>query len=283
MAMPETNTQRFTRPGLVHRPSPGNAFLRLSAPLAGGTYSKLRARLTVVHGGWSPGRESKTHNIFWLARNATHFDCVGFTNVQGPGSNVIFNRHGFSQKHVDKARMEGRVALEPGKTYHFDYVFDTAAKSIVLAVMEADTRAPIVTLHGVPNVDSIELTTGGEITVEFGFTDDPGANPNEPPTLGWEYRDFLLEVFQEGEGSEEPEEEEEEPALAIDPASLDASDWKAIRSGPDRRTVLQALAVVARDGHPRALAAWKRIEPKILDCRRRCGGFRARKGDGHSF
>jgi hypothetical protein len=72
---------------------------------------------------------------------------------------------------------------------------------------------------------------------------------------------------------DEPEEEEEEPVphFAIDPASLTARDWNAIKSAPDKRTFLQASAVTAQDGHPRMLAAWRRVEPLILAAREKRG------------
>lgn len=184
--------QCFVRAGLFHKPTPKNPVARISAPIPGGTYSKLRARVTVVHGGWAPGRENKTHNIIWLVRNAKNFDMFGYFNVQGPGANSIFNRHGFSQKQGEKAKMTGHLALQPGKTYHFDYVFDTAARSIVLTVSDAAGKA-MASLHGKPNINSIQLTPGGQVTADFGFPD--GLNPNEPPTYNWQYRDYVLELF----------------------------------------------------------------------------------------
>lgn len=182
----------FVRSGLFHKPTPNNPVARLSAPIPGGTYSKLRARLTVVVGNWASGRTEKTHNIFWLVKDARNPDMFGYVNVKGPGSNSIFNRHGFNQKQEHKAKMGGHLVLEPGKTYHFDYVFDTAAKSIVLTVKDAAGNT-LVALHGKPNIGSIQLSSGGEVTADFGFPD--GLNPNEPPTYGWEYRDWVVEVF----------------------------------------------------------------------------------------
>lgn len=182
----------FVKAGLFHRPTPSNPVARVSAPIPGGTYSKLRARVTVVHGGWAPGRENKTHNIIWLVKDARNFNMFGYFNVKGPRANSIFNRHGFNQVQGDKARMDGKVVLEPGKRYHFDYVFDTAARSIVLTVTDAAGNV-LSALHGRPNINSIQLTHGGEVTADFGFRD--GININEPPTYGWEYRDYVLELF----------------------------------------------------------------------------------------
>ncbi len=181
----------FGEPGVFHVPSPAFPVFRKTVNPPAGTYSRLRALLTVTNGGWNSGRPSGVHNIFWLVQNARNRDMFGYVNVKGPNSNQIFIRHGFNLTQEQKPRVDRPLAWAAGDTYHFEYIYDTAQNFIQLTVTD-DAGNVKATLGGVPNIGTISFGSGNTIDMDFGFVE--GLNPNEPPTYGWGYTDLVLEL-----------------------------------------------------------------------------------------
>jgi hypothetical protein len=175
--------------GVFHEPSRGNLVRRLVYTPPPGSYSKLRLRLKVFHGGWqSPS--SGLHSVFWLVRNR-NFDMYGYSNWKGPGQNTVLFRHGFNQTATQKAKIETGVQVNPGETYSIDFVFDPVNRILEQKIFNA-AGAQIHQLSDRPNVNRVNIEPGDTIVLDFGFTGD---NPNEPPTRGWRYSDLTLEVF----------------------------------------------------------------------------------------
>lgn len=190
---PPDGSVRFTAPGVFHSPTPNNAVKRLSFTPPPGLYAYLRAQLDVKLGPWSPGNPSGTHNIFWMVRSARNADMFGYVNVKGPNSNSIFVRHGFNQTQSQKARMDGSVALNPGATYHFDYLYDAHSRVIELIVSN-QAGFELVRLRGTPNANNVRFDQGETLVLDFGFPQ--GLNPNEPATYGWDYKDLVIDIVE---------------------------------------------------------------------------------------
>ncbi len=181
----------FEEAGVFHVPTPRTPVFRKTVRPPAGQYRQLRALLKVTHGGWFPSRPAGVHNIFWLVKNAKNRDMFGYVNVKGPNANEIFNRHGFNLTQEQKPRAERPLALTPGETYQFEYIYNTAQRFIQLIVSDAAGNV-LVTLGGVPNISVISFNSGNTIDMDFGFVE--GLNPNEPPTYGWGYTDLVLEL-----------------------------------------------------------------------------------------
>ena len=77
----------------------------------------------------------------------------------------------------------------PGKTYHYDYIYDTKTSFLELAISEGGTV--VSRLTGQPNVSNFSFTAAESIVIDMGF---PGTSPDEAPTFGWVYRDLHLEL-----------------------------------------------------------------------------------------
>lgn len=181
----------FSQPGLFHQPSPGNLVQRIVMIPPFDHYHRVRVTLRVTHGGWAPN-SSGTHNIFWFARDRNR-DLFGYVNVRGPNRDNIFLRHGIGQPQGDKPRITEDFVMNPGETYLFDYVYDTGAGLNELRVFDSSDQE-VVRLTDAPDVGTIAFLQGqhDEFLLDFGFA---GVNPNEPPTLGWEYRDLFVEFL----------------------------------------------------------------------------------------
>lgn len=179
----------FEEPGVVHVPTSTNRVKRVSVVPPFGTYQRLRVVLTVINGGWSSNSDG-THSIFWLARDRNR-DLFGYVNVRGPGRNNIFIRHGIGQPQGAKPKIEANWAMQTGVAYRFEYIYDTAQRFIELTVRDPDGNV-VLTMAGAPDVNNIRFVQGQDSAfhIDFGFS---GANPNEPPTFGWTYRDLLME------------------------------------------------------------------------------------------
>ncbi len=178
----------FEFPGVFHSPSPGNLVKRVQTTPPPGQYRRIHATLKVVHGGWAPGNSSGVHNIFWFARDRNR-DLFGYLNVKGPGANEIFFRHGIGLEQGQKPRVTQGLAMNPGETYEFEYTYDTEQRFIDVVTRDQNGQQ-VSRLQGVPNVNSISLNQGQKFLWDFGFL---GINPNEPPTIGWGYRDLFVE------------------------------------------------------------------------------------------
>lgn len=186
---PPGDALRFTAPGVFHAPRKGNAVRRLTFPVPEGAYASARAQLDVFVGPWATSASAGSHNIFWMVRDARNGEMFGYINVRGPNSNQIWFRHGF---HGDVTpRISSRVQLTPGETYRFDYLYDAAGRRVEL-VVRTQAGAEVARLFGVPNVGEILFGANQTIVMDFGF--QPGLNPAEPPTFGWEYRDLVIDL-----------------------------------------------------------------------------------------
>lgn len=183
-------TECYTVPGLIHQPTSSNRVKRVSFNVPEGQYKVVRANMDIRLGNWAPGNSGGLHSLFWLARNVNK-DLIGYLNVRGPNRNRFLCRHNFALPQHLKTKFEPSVQLTAGQTYNFDYVYDTAQDFVEFTVKQGNN---VIGRYGCgqPNVARVESRPGDVFHIDFGFS---GVNPNEPPTLGWQYRNLLLEFY----------------------------------------------------------------------------------------
>lgn len=179
----------FDARGVVHAPTTlANAVKRVNFTPVPGTYKKIRLTMDVTVGNWSTVDPTAIHMIFWLVKDK-NFNMFGFASLRGPGGDQAVLRHGIGLTHPQKFRITQPFTAEKGKTYHFDYVYDTTASLVDLAISENGTVLQHLT--GAPNVNSFGFNSGENIVIDMGF---PGTNPDEGPSFGWIYRDLHVEL-----------------------------------------------------------------------------------------
>jgi hypothetical protein len=179
----------FDAKGIVHQPTPELPVKRLIFSPAAGTYSKLRMTMDVTVGPWWPQDPSALHMMFWLVKDR-NFNMFGYLALRGPDTNQALLRHGIGLTHPNKLKIVEPFTPVIGKTYRFDYTYDTAAGVVDLGIFDGNTAVEHLTSQ--PNVGNFSFSATEKILIDMGF---PGTNPDEAPTFGWTYRDVHVELY----------------------------------------------------------------------------------------
>jgi hypothetical protein len=182
----------YSKPGTFFVPTVANDYRRETWNVPAGDYTKLRMRVDIVHGGWT-APSSGLHLAFWLARDGRHRNLYGFAGFKGPGSNSLLFRHGIDLEAGAKPKFTRNFQAIPGQTYKIDFVYNTSPRTLSMKLMDANGNV----IHEIvdrPNVNTIHLAQGEPITADF--SNVRGANPIEPPSYGWQYRNLLMELFE---------------------------------------------------------------------------------------
>lgn len=180
-------------PGLAFRAVKGNETTGRVFPVPAGTYEKIHVQFTLKNGGWSPRGSQLRYMIIWLGKDGKNRDMVGFSFVEGPNRNQATLRHGFNSEHSDKLKVSDRLEWPEGATYLVDYVYDTVSRSIVHEVRRLDGTV-LSRIVSKPDINRIRWDKAGNITAGFG-NEDKNLAGKEPFQIGWEWRDFLLEIW----------------------------------------------------------------------------------------
>ena len=181
----------FSVAGLVHKPTRGNEYHRVTPfrpPV--GTYSKVRLQMDVTHGGWSNVNPGAQHEIFWFVQN-NNKDMIGYTSLRGPGKQLALLRHGFNQTHGEKSKVLEAFDAKPGTRYRYDYLYDAAARQIVLSIQE--NGAEVLRLTDTPNIRSITVAEKDLFLVDLSFP--LTSNLEEAPSYDWLYENLLVEFI----------------------------------------------------------------------------------------
>lgn len=181
----------YSRPGTFFTPTGANDYRRENFDVPAGSYSRMHMRLEVVHGGWT-APTGGLHLVFWLAKAGRHFNLYGFAGFKGPNTNSLLFRHGIGIPAGDKPKFTRQFQAIPGQTYIIDYVYDPVARILELKVMDRDENV-LQHITDRPNVNQIHIEVGENITADF--SNVLGANPAEPPSYGWQYRNLLIELI----------------------------------------------------------------------------------------
>jgi hypothetical protein len=183
---PQAGRHCFSRPGVFFTPTVAQDYRRERFAIPAGSYSSLHFRVEVFHNGWQQP-PSGLHMLFWLAKAGRHFNLYGFAALKGPGANAILFRHGIGIPAAQKPKFEQNFPTQPGRTYVVDYVYNPVADNLVLKILDTSGNVLHQIVHA-PNVNQIHIEPGEDLTADFSFV--LGHNPNEPPTYGWQYKNW---------------------------------------------------------------------------------------------
>ena len=181
----------YGKSGTFFVPTVKDDYRRENFSVPAGTYSSLHFSVEVVNGGWAQPT-SGLNLMFWLARDGRHFNLFGFAGFKGPSRNTVLFRHGIGMVAGDKPKFESGFKSEIGQTYIFDYTYNPAEGFLDLKILDKSGKV-LWRATDKPNVKSIVIPEGEVITADF--SNRLGANPAEPPSYGWQYRNLQFEIF----------------------------------------------------------------------------------------
>lgn len=184
-------THCFTIPGLVFRAAKGNFTTGRTFPVPKGTYRKVHAQFKLKNGGWHPRGSSLRYMVLWMAQNGRNRDLFAYSFYEGPNKNKATLRYGFNSEHGDKTKFPDGLVWPVGTTYIVDYVYDTETRVVVQEIRKLDGTV-LSRIVGKPDVNRLVWDKAGNITAGFGNED---INPAEPAQFGWEWRDWVLEIW----------------------------------------------------------------------------------------
>jgi len=182
----------ITRDGTFFVPRVADDYRRVDFNVPSGSYSRMHMRFEIVHGGWT-APSSGLHLVFWLARDGRHRNLYGFAGFKGPNANSLLFRHGIDMLAGDKPKFTRNFAAQPGQTYVIDYLYDPVGRILDLKIFDGNGNL-LQQITDRPNVNRIHIDPGENITADF--SNVRGANPSEPPSYGWQYRNLLIELFE---------------------------------------------------------------------------------------
>lgn len=179
----EPGTIKFS--GLVHKPTPAKPDRGLKFNVPPGTYRRIDFKMDFVHSGWSDPPSGR-HLVVWfvLQRN---LDMILQLGLVGPPRSRWVWRHGFGMRHGEKPRVEGAYPFNDGN-HRLKYTYE-AGGSATLEVWRGNRL--IINKTDAATVDKIVVDRKDEFRIGLG---NPVGHADEPPTLGWEYRDIEVRV-----------------------------------------------------------------------------------------
>ncbi len=201
------NSVVFTRTGVFHAPTRANPTRIFNIPVPSNrTFHDVAVDFDVYHGGWFSKDPSGLHSLFWLNRGAYGGpdnwppwagNITGFANVLGPGKNgnlvKVVSNMGLG-KSADKAKATARAALEPGKTYHIHFDYDTRKGKAALKVTHGG--AQVATAVMPTTVNALRADQDHAWMIYFGHENVFGQNIGaERPTYGWKYQNLRVEFI----------------------------------------------------------------------------------------
>lgn len=182
-AGPQGEPVFFELPGTFFVPTEAVPVRRVEIPVPTGvSYSRATVDMDLTLGEWQPPAGS-SHNVFWFARERNR-NLFGYSFLTAPPNPGVIMRHGVGQIQQAKVREGANFAFRERETYHFSYTYNTAEDFVLLVVSQNGN--PVATVRSVPDTDQINVGDQ-RFLLDFGFE---GINPNEPPTLGWEYKNL---------------------------------------------------------------------------------------------
>ncbi|HVR29241.1 MAG TPA: hypothetical protein VMS86_06860 [Thermoanaerobaculia bacterium] len=181
-----TQVERFTRSGSFFTPTLAEPYLDLELPVTPNVaFSELAVSFEVEHGGWDAVDPAGIVNLLYLTRGGFTGDVFALITARGPGKNVVRNQITVDLPQGQQLSRVTKTALQPGSTYHVDYLYAGQAGRWTLTISEAGV--PIVNLAG-PTTGPI-WTKGATWTILLSDAPSPG----HVSSLGWSYRDLSVE------------------------------------------------------------------------------------------
>jgi hypothetical protein len=183
---------KFEQLGLVHAPTVGNEYKRVTFKPPAGLYAEVRLALEVFAPDWNDPTAGMRHMLFWFARDGKHFDLFGYAALVA--QKTVLLRHGIGIAAGAKPKITASATLPMPETYHVRYRYDMAGGVAVLDLTRGTPAVPVAKLTDVPNVQNIAIGANGTVDVDLGNQGptDPYPNPQEPPQYGWTFSDLRV-------------------------------------------------------------------------------------------
>lgn len=184
----KAGTTCFAWPGVVHTSTAKNPALFLFPKVTPATYGAVHVRLDVKVAGWNQDHKpNAAHGVLWFVRNNNP---EMWANLFLRPKGVLGFRHGFFKTHAEKIAIDRAFQADVGKTYTFDYLYDTRNARITLRVLLGGVE--VERIDEVPDVESVVIKPKDRVWVGLS---NPGRFKPEPYSRGWVYRDLLVEFL----------------------------------------------------------------------------------------
>ena len=181
-------TTCFAWPGVVHRSTAAKPALFLHPAVATGTYHAVHVRLKVKVNGWNQDHKpNAAHGVLWFVRNNNP---EMWANLFLRPKGLLGFRHGFFKTHAQKVAIDRPFQAEVGKTYEFDYLYDTREQRITLRVLLNGVE--VERIDEVPDLESVEIKKKDRIWIGLS---NPGLYKPEPYSRAWVYSDLKVEFL----------------------------------------------------------------------------------------
>ncbi|HEV7784554.1 MAG TPA: hypothetical protein VGQ28_04400 [Thermoanaerobaculia bacterium] len=193
-AIASKGTIVFNAPGLLHKASKQNekGVVRIPVPQAL-ALRQMTVDWDVTPGPWSTKNRAGAHGLLWLYRGKFRSNTVANVSFYGPNKNFVKTNQNIDLPQGANTNASGNMLLEQGKVFHFHYVYDAAAESIVLTVSKNGRVVRTVRLAGSAAGNTLSVADAGLIG-EFGnYSTQAGP---EVATWGWSYSNLRVEMVQ---------------------------------------------------------------------------------------
>jgi gliding motility-associated-like protein len=163
--------------------------------------------LDIKVGPWDAANPDALHNIFWLYRSQYRSNTWGNPNFKGPNANDIRMMtnldtwpYPYTAPQLPPVSQSWQFPITVGKTYHIHFEHNTSTKKVILTCYDkanpSNTITKILNSPGTsvcytPNNPDPSKPNGMKIA----FSHMGLNNPPEAPTIGWEYRDVVVEFL----------------------------------------------------------------------------------------
>lgn len=198
--------------GLVFKPKlpigNGNTGLgfNIPLPLCYEFYSVI-VDLDIKVGPWDANNPDALHNIFWLYRSQYRSNTWGNPNFKGPNANDIRMMtnldtwpYPYTAPQLPPVSQSWQFPITVGKTYHIHFEHNTSTKKVTITCYDkanpSNTITKTLTSPGksvcyTPNNPDPSKPNGMKIE----FSHMGLNNPPEAPTIGWEYKNVVVEFL----------------------------------------------------------------------------------------
>ncbi|HSS47949.1 MAG TPA: hypothetical protein VLX28_03285 [Thermoanaerobaculia bacterium] len=193
-AIASKGTIVFNAPGLLHKATKQNEKGVIRIPVPGAlALRQMTVDWDVTPGPWSPKNRAGAHGLLWLYRGKFRSNTVANASFYGPNKNFVKINQNLDLPQGANTNASGNMTLEQGKVFHFHYVYDASAESIVLTVSKSGRVVKTVRLPGSAAGNTLTVPAAGLIG-EFGnYSTQAGP---EVATWGWSYSNLRVEMVQ---------------------------------------------------------------------------------------
>jgi len=177
--------------GLQHKATTEKPVKRLTWKPPVGMYRKAELKFNLVRGPWSAEHPEALHNVCWWTLAAKNTEMFGYLNHFGTPKERSHFRHGLDNEADEKTKEIFPWVPTEGEMVEVVLTWDGQTKANV--VWKDSSENEIASLgHWPTNKTDFEVDGKG-IVVDFGF---PGTNPAEPASIGWEWSDVVLTLWE---------------------------------------------------------------------------------------